>query len=124
MSAPSGLFAGRLPKRVSIYEVSPRDGLQNEAKMLSLESKKQLVEALVSTGLTRIELTSFVSPRWIPQLSDADELARQMKAPPGVVFSALVPNAKGLERARAAGLSEIAVFMSARFMLDEFVSII
>jgi hydroxymethylglutaryl-CoA lyase len=113
MSAPSGLFAGRLPKRVSIYEVSPRDGLQNEAKMLSLESKKQLVDALVSTGLTRIELTSFVSPRWIPQLADADELARQVKAPPGVVFSALVPNAKGLERARAAGLSEIAVFMSA-----------
>jgi hydroxymethylglutaryl-CoA lyase len=113
MSAPSGLFAGRLPKRVSIYEVSLRDGLQNEAKMLSLESKKQLVQALVKTGLTRIELTSFVSPRWIPQLADADDLARQVEAPPGVVFSALVPNAKGLERARAAGLSEIAVFMSA-----------
>ena len=113
MSAPTGLFAGRLPKRVSIYEVSLRDGLQNETKMLPLESKKQLVQALVSTGLQRIELTSFVSPRWIPQLSDADDLARQVKAPPGVVFSALVPNAKGLERARAAGLTEIAVFMSA-----------
>ena len=113
MSAPAGLFSGRLPKRVSVYEVSLRDGLQNEAKMLSVESKRQLVLSLVSTGLTRIELTSFVSPRWIPQLADADELARVVEAPPGVVFSALVPNAKGLERARAAGLSEIAVFMSA-----------
>jgi len=81
--------------------------------MLSVESKKQLVGALLSTGLTRIELTSFVSPRWIPQLADADELARQVEAPQGVVFSALVPNAKGFERARAAGLREIAVFMSA-----------
>jgi hydroxymethylglutaryl-CoA lyase len=113
MTRPLGLFSDRLPKRVSIYEVSPRDGLQNEAKMLATDSKKQLIEALVSTGLSRIELTSFVSPRWIPQLSDADDLARQVKAPPGVVFSALVPNAKGLERARAAGLREIAVFMSA-----------
>jgi hydroxymethylglutaryl-CoA lyase len=109
----AGLFSGHLPERVSIYEVSPRDGLQNESKMLSIESKKQLIEALVATGLRRIELTSFVSPRWIPTLADADELARQMKAPPGVVFGALVPNAKGLERARAAGLQEIAVFMSA-----------
>jgi hydroxymethylglutaryl-CoA lyase len=113
MSAPLGLFSGRLPERVSIYEVSPRDGLQNETKMLSLEAKKQLVESLVSTGLKRIELTSFVSPRWIPTLADADELARLVKPPPGVTFGALVPNAKGLERARAAGLSEIAVFMSA-----------
>jgi hydroxymethylglutaryl-CoA lyase len=113
MSAPAGLLSGRLPERVSIYEVSPRDGLQNEAKMLSVESKKQLVDALLATGLTRIELTSFVSPRWIPQLADADELARRVGASPGVVFSALVPNAKGLERARAAGLREIAVFMSA-----------
>jgi hydroxymethylglutaryl-CoA lyase len=103
----------RVPESVSIYEVSPRDGLQNEPSMLSLEGKKQLVSALVDAGLKRIELTSFVSPRWIPQLADADELTRQMKAPPGVTFSALVPNAKGLERARAAGLAEIAVFMSA-----------
>lgn len=112
MATPAG-FSSRLPESVSIYEVSPRDGLQNEASMLPLEGKKQLVAALVATGLRRIELTSFVSPRWIPQLADADELARQMKAPSGVTFSALVPNAKGLERARAAGLAEIAVFMSA-----------
>jgi hydroxymethylglutaryl-CoA lyase len=106
-------FSSRLPPSVSIYEVSPRDGLQNEKAMLPLEGKKQLVTALVAAGLRRIELTSFVSPKWIPQLSDADELVRQVKAPAGVTFSALVPNAKGLERALAAGLSEIAVFMSA-----------
>src|SRR5882724_12762904 len=112
MATPAGLL-DRLPQRVSIYEVSPRDGLQNEAIMLSLERKKELVAALLATGLTRIELTSFVSPRWIPQLADADELARQVERLPGVTFSALVPNAKGLERARGAGIPEIAVFMSA-----------
>jgi hydroxymethylglutaryl-CoA lyase len=109
----SGGLLGRLPARVSIYEVSPRDGLQNEKVVLPLESKKQLLSALVATGLTRIELTSFVAPRWIPQLADADEFAGQVKPPPGVTFSALCPNAKGLERARAAGLSEVAVFLSA-----------
>jgi hydroxymethylglutaryl-CoA lyase len=110
-----------LPQRVSVYEVSPRDGLQNEAMVLPLDRKKELVQALVGAGLTRIELTSFVSPRWIPQLADADDLARQTVGPdaaqeggpPGVSFGALVPNAKGLERARQAGLSEIAVFLSA-----------
>src|SRR6266852_4523550 len=113
MSAPLGLFSCRFPERVSIYYFSRLCGFQNEKKMLSLEAKKQLVEALISTGLKRIELPSFVSPRWIPTLADADELARLVKPPPGVTFGALVPNAKGLERARAAGLSEIAVFMSA-----------
>jgi hydroxymethylglutaryl-CoA lyase len=112
MDMPPGLL-DRLPKRVSVYEVSPRDGLQNEAAMLSIDAKKSLISALLASGLTRLELTSFVSPRWIPQLADADELVKQMVAPPGVSFSALVPNAKGLERAREAGLREIAVFMSA-----------
>ncbi|HEX9297232.1 MAG TPA: hydroxymethylglutaryl-CoA lyase [Polyangiaceae bacterium] len=112
-ASPASGLLDRLPERVSVYEVSLRDGLQNETAMLPLEGKKQLLAALLSTGLTRIELTSFVSPRWIPQLADADEFGRQAEAPPGVVFSALVPNAKGLERARAAGLHEIAVFMSA-----------
>jgi hydroxymethylglutaryl-CoA lyase len=112
MDTPPGLL-DRLPKRVSVYEVSPRDGLQNEAAMLPLDSKKALIAALLASGLTRLELTSFVSPRWIPQLADADELIRQVTAPPGVSFSALVPNAKGLERARETGLREIAVFMSA-----------
>lgn len=102
-----------LPNRVSVYEVSPRDGLQNEARPISLEGKLRLVRALIDSGLRRIELTSFVSPRWIPQLADAEDLVRQISAPESVSFSALCPNAKGLERARAAGLHEIAVFLSA-----------
>jgi hydroxymethylglutaryl-CoA lyase len=102
-----------LPDQVSIYEVSPRDGLQNEALPIPLDGKKQLISALIAAGLKRIELTSFVSPRWVPQLADAEELAREFQAPPGVTFSALCPNAKGFERALAAGLHEIAIFMSA-----------
>ena len=102
-----------LPDQVSIYEVSPRDGLQNEALPIPLDGKKQLISALIESGLQRIELTSFVSPRWVPQLADAEELAREFRAPPGVTLSALCPNAKGFERAHAAGLREIAVFMSA-----------
>ncbi len=103
----------QLPPQVSIYEVSPRDGLQNEATPISLEGKRELVLALIRAGLRRIELTSFVSPRWVPQLADAEELARSLTPPEGVTLSALCPNAKGLERARAAGLHEIAVFLSA-----------
>jgi hydroxymethylglutaryl-CoA lyase len=103
----------RLPESVSIYEVSPRDGLQNEKTPIPLEGKLELLEALVASGLTRIELTSFVSPRWVPQLADADALVKAAQPPPGVTVSALVPNAKGFERALAAGLKEIAVFMSA-----------
>lgn len=103
----------RLPESVSIYEVSPRDGLQNEAAPIPLEGKLELLKALIAAGLTRIELTSFVSPRWVPQLADADQLVKAAQLPPGVTVSALVPNAKGFERALAAGLKEIAVFMSA-----------
>jgi hydroxymethylglutaryl-CoA lyase len=102
-----------LPDRVSVYEVSPRDGLQNERATVPLVSKLRLIDALVAAGLSRIEITSFVSPKWIPQLADADELAQYAKAPPGVSFSALCPNAKGLARARATGIREIAVFVSA-----------
>ena len=108
-----GTVFEQLPESVSIYEVSPRDGLQNEKTPIPLEGKLQLLQALVASGLTRIELTSFVSPRWVPQLADADELVKATQLPPGVTVSALVPNAKGFERALAAGLKEIAVFMSA-----------
>jgi hydroxymethylglutaryl-CoA lyase len=97
----------------SVYEVSPRDGLQNEAAFIPIEGKRRLIEALVDAGLRRIEITSFVSPKWVPQLADAEELARSMRPPPGVTYSALVPNARGLERALEAGLGEIAVFLSA-----------
>jgi hydroxymethylglutaryl-CoA lyase len=102
-----------LPDRVSVYEVSPRDGLQNERATVPLRSKLRLIDALILAGLTRVEITSFVSPKWIPQLADADEVAQHATAPAGVSFSALCPNAKGLTRARASGMREIAVFVSA-----------
>jgi len=102
----------RSPTDVSVYEVSLRDGLQNERATVPLRGKIRLLDALVASGLKRIEITSFVSPKWIPQLADADELAEHVQPPPGVSFSALCPNAKGLERARAAGIGEIAVFLS------------
>jgi hydroxymethylglutaryl-CoA lyase len=111
-SPAKDLFA-QTADRVSIYEVSPRDGLQNEPNIVPLEAKKQLIRALTEAGLRRIEITSFVSPKWVPQLADAEELASTMTAPEGVSFSALCPNSKGLERALATGLPEIAVFMSA-----------
>lgn len=111
------LFAG-VQDAVSVYEVSPRDGLQNESATVPLSGKLRLIDALVASGLKKVEITSFVSPRWIPQLADADELAevvQESRAPahPDVAFTALCPNAKGLERAKAAGMKEIAVFMSA-----------
>ncbi len=98
---------------VSIYEVSLRDGLQNEKGVVPTVDKKRLLDALIASGLRRIEITSFVSPRWVPQLADAGELAALCDPPEHVRLSALVPNAKGLERALDTKLSEIAVFLSA-----------
>jgi len=98
---------------VTVYEVSPRDGLQNEASTLSVEAKRELIESLVRAGLRHIEVTSFVSPRWVPQLADAVELVQSLAPAPGVSFSALCPNATGLERAKRAGLKEVAIFLSA-----------
>jgi hydroxymethylglutaryl-CoA lyase len=98
---------------VSLYEVSLRDGLQNEKGVIPTSQKKLLLAALVRAGLSRIELTSFVSPKWVPQLADAEQMAREVDVPAGVQLSALVPNAKGLERALSTGLPEIAVFLSA-----------
>jgi len=102
-----------LPDRVSIYEVSPRDGLQNEKVTVPLGDKIRLIDALVAAGLKRIEVTSFVSPKWIPQLADADYLAAALDPVPGVTFSALCPNLVGLERAKAARVQEVAFFVSA-----------
>ncbi len=112
MTNGSGLM-DRVADRVSVYEVSPRDGLQNERSIVPMSAKLELISALVDAGLSRIEATSFVSPKWIPQLADADELFKALRRPPGVTFSALCPNPRGLERARAAGVQEIAVFVSA-----------
>src|SRR5262245_4005552 len=102
-----------LPKRVSVYEVGPRDGLQNEARQVPTADKIRFIDALVASGLKRIEITSFVSPRWIPQLADAVEVARGVQRKDGVTFSALVPNRRGLDAAMQAGMREIAVFLSA-----------
>lgn len=97
---------------MSVYEVGPRDGLQNEARALPTADKVKLITALMDAGLKRIEATSFVSPKWIPQVADAAEVMAKVERRPGVVFSALVPNLKGLERAVAAGLHEACVFLS------------
>ncbi|NVJ18218.1 hydroxymethylglutaryl-CoA lyase [Myxococcus sp. AM010] len=106
-------WLGQLPRQVDVYEVGPRDGLQNELRTLPTRDKARLINALVAAGEKRIEVTSFVSPKWIPQLADAEELLRLVGRREGVVFSALVPNLKGLERAKEAGLEEAAVFISA-----------
>jgi hydroxymethylglutaryl-CoA lyase len=102
-----------LPDRVTVYEVGPRDGLQNEARQVPTADKIRFIESLIAAGLRRIEITSFVSPKWIPQLGDAVEVARGLPRRDGVVFSALVPNRQGLDSALKAGLREIAVFLSA-----------
>lgn len=101
-----------LPETVSVYEVSPRDGLQNEAVTVPTPSKLRLIEALLAAGLRRLEVTSFVSPRWVPQLADAEELCRLLPKVEGVSLSALCPNRQGLDRALSTGLEEVAVFLS------------
>lgn len=106
-------FLDHLPDHVSVYEVGPRDGLQNESASVGIARKARLIEALVAAGLKRVEITSFVSPKWIPQLSDADDLALAIERDPGVRYSGLVPNMRGLERATAAKMTDIAVFLSA-----------
>jgi len=105
--------ASKLPTRVSVYEVSPRDGLQNEGAQVATHAKVRLVDALVDAGITRIEVGSFVAPKWVPQMSDADEVCRMIERRPGVTYAGLCPNARGLERALAAKVDEIAVFVSA-----------
>lgn len=101
------------PKQVTIKEVSPRDELQNEKTAISTEDKIAWINRLSKTGLTYIEITSFVHPKWIPQLADAMEVATRIERAPGVTYAALVPNQKGLEKALAAEVDEVAVFMSA-----------
>ncbi|MFY0545196.1 hydroxymethylglutaryl-CoA lyase [Brevibacillus sp. H7] len=99
--------------QVHIVEVGPRDGLQNEKEIVPTDVKIELIQKLTAAGLKRIEATSFVNPKWIPQLADAAEVLNGLSAQPGVTYSALVPNLRGLERARETGLKEVAVFMSA-----------
>ena len=103
----------KLPATATIYEVGPRDGLQNEARQVPTAEKIRFIDALVAAGIRDIEITSFVSPKWIPQLADAAEVARGVHRPAGVRMSALVPNRRGLDTALASGMKEIAVFLSA-----------
>jgi hydroxymethylglutaryl-CoA lyase len=102
-----------MTERVRIYEVGPRDGLQNEATPIPLEAKQRYLELLADAGLAEIEATSFVSPRAIPQLADADELLSTLDRRPGVRYPVLVPNERGLDRAIAAGADALAVFTAA-----------
>jgi len=103
----------KLPPQATIYEVGPRDGLQNEARQVPTAEKIRFIDSLLAAGIRNIEITSFVSPKWIPQLADSAEVARGVHRPAGVRMSALVPNKRGLDAALAAGMREIAVFMSA-----------
>jgi hydroxymethylglutaryl-CoA lyase len=98
---------------VRIYEVGPRDGLQNEARPIPLETKLRYLELLADAGLREIEATSFVAPSAIPQLADADELMAALPRRPGVRYPVLVPNLRGMGRAEAAGVDAIAVFTAA-----------
>lgn len=102
-----------LPARVRIYEVGPRDGLQNEARSVPTERKLGYIERLIAAGLREIEVTSFVSPRAIPQLADADALLPLLPAVPGIRYPVLIPNLRGMDRAEAAGARAIAVFTAA-----------
>lgn len=106
--------AADLPRRVTIYEVGPRDGLQNEKATVPTEVKAQFVRRLAAAGLETIETTSFVSPRWVPQLADATELLADLdEVGRGPLRPVLVPNERGLDRALEAGVGAIAIFGSA-----------
>ncbi|QFG26062.1 hydroxymethylglutaryl-CoA lyase [Actinomadura sp. WMMB 499] len=102
-----------LPERVSIYEVGPRDGLQNEKAIVPASVKAEFVTRLADAGLRTIETTSFVHPKWVPQLADAEELLDVLPRSPDLRYPVLVPNERGLDRALANGVTEVAVFGSA-----------
>lgn len=98
---------------VNVVEVGPRDGLQNEKQHVATEDKVRFIEAIAASGMPRIEITSFVSPKWIPQLADGLAVAKQLKLPKSTRTLALVPNMKGYESAKEANLPEVAFFLSA-----------
>lgn len=103
-----------LPQQVRIFEMAPRDGLQNEpGPIIATSTKVELINRLSATGLYHIEAASFVSPKWVPQMGDARDVMAGIERKPGVIYSALTPNLKGLEGAIAAGAEEVAVFSAA-----------
>jgi hydroxymethylglutaryl-CoA lyase len=103
----------RYPSSVTVVEVGPRDGLQNEAAIVPVADKITFIDRLSGTGLPVIEAAAFVSPKWVPQMADAAEVAAGIARRPGVRYTGLVPNLTGLERAHAAGLTEVAIFAAA-----------
>ena len=103
----------RLPERVRVVEVGPRDGLQNESAPVSTADKIAFVDRLSAAGHSMIEVTAFVSPKWVPQMADAADVLAGIERRPGVIYSALVPNRAGLERAQAARVDEVAIFAAA-----------
>ena len=102
-----------MTRPVEIFEVGPRDGLQNEPQVIPLAAKLALVDCLSRAGFRRIECASFVSPRWVPQMADSDQVLAGIARAPGVSYAALTPNLRGLEAAQAAGADEVAIFASA-----------
>jgi hydroxymethylglutaryl-CoA lyase len=105
--------ASGLPAQVTIWEVGPRDGLQNESVIVPVQVKVEFLNRLAAAGLRVLEATSFVHPRWVPQLADASELFGLLSRRSGVRYPVLVPNERGLDRALAAGVTEVAIFASA-----------
>lgn len=108
-----------MTRDVRIFEVGPRDGLQNEKALIPTPDKIALIDILSAAGFDRIEATSFVSPKWVPQLADAAEVMAGIRRAPGVGYAVLTPNLKGFERAVAAGADEVAVFASASEAFSE-----
>ncbi|AAO56243.1 MULTISPECIES: hydroxymethylglutaryl-CoA lyase [Pseudomonas] len=102
-----------LAQQVNIVEVGPRDGLQNEPQPISIEDKVRLVDELTAAGLMHIEVGSFVSPKWVPQMAGSAQVFEQIQRREGVIYSALAPNLRGFEDALAAGVREVAVFAAA-----------
>lgn len=98
---------------VEIYEVGPRDGLQNETSTIPLAQKVALIDLLSTAGFRRIEVASFVSPKWVPQMADSADVMRAIKRAPGVIYAALTPNMQGYNAAKLAGADEVAIFGSA-----------
>jgi hydroxymethylglutaryl-CoA lyase len=113
MNTPQRVPARGLPPRVTIYEVGPRDGLQNESATVDVGVKAEFIERLADAGHRVIEATSFVHPKWVPQLADAAELLDRMPRRDGVRYPVLVPNERGLDRALDMGVHDIAIFGSA-----------
>ena len=110
---PSVVADPALPQRVTIYEVGPRDGLQNESAIVPLDVKAEFIERLLAAGLPIVEATSFVHPNWVPQLADAEDLVARLPLDGPVPLPVLVPNERGLDRALAAGCTHVAIFGSA-----------